>query len=85
MPWPQRLNDNKGHIVPNGSDDVKCLMMMADYTQLFVKPGTHWPVTNAPGFLEFLLSANVCMYVCVCVCVSALEAVNNYWHDIDPI
>ena len=29
-----------------------------------------WPV---PGFLELLLSANVCMhvcvYVCVCVCV----------------
>ena len=23
MSWPQRLNDDKGHIVPNGSDDVR--------------------------------------------------------------
>ena len=36
MPWPQRLNDNEGHIVPNGSDDVKCLITMTDYVQLFV-------------------------------------------------
>ena len=24
---------------------------------------------HAPGFLELLLSANVCIVVCVCVCV----------------
>ena len=38
MPWPQRLNDNKGHniIVPNGSDDVRRPMMMTDYTQLLI-------------------------------------------------
>ena len=36
MPWPQRLNDDKGHIVCNGSNDVQCLMMMTDYVQLFV-------------------------------------------------
>ena len=36
------------------------------------KPGT-------PGFLELLLSVNVCMFacVCVCVCVSTPEAINN--------
>ena len=34
---------------------------------------------RAPGFLELLLSVNVCMHVCVfaCVCVSAPEAMNN--------
>ena len=36
---------------------------------------------RVPGFIELLLSVNVCMhvYVCVCVfaCVSALEAINN--------
>ena len=36
MPWPQRLNDDEGHIVPNGSDDVKYPMMMTDYMQFFV-------------------------------------------------
>ena len=36
MPWPQRLNDDEGHIVPNGSDDVKHPMMMTDYAQFFV-------------------------------------------------
>ena len=30
---------------------------------------------HAPDFLELLLSANVCMRVCVCV--SAPEAINN--------
>ena len=29
------LNDYKEHVVPNGSDDVRCLMMI-DYVQLFV-------------------------------------------------
>ena len=36
MQWPQRLNDDEGHIVPSGSDDVKHPMMMTDYAQLFV-------------------------------------------------
>ena len=35
MPWPQSLNDDEGHIVLNGSNDVKH-PMMTDYTQLFV-------------------------------------------------
>ena len=35
-----------------------------------IKPG-------APGFLEMLLSVSVCMRVCVFVCVSAPEAINN--------
>ena len=36
IPWPQRLNDDEGHIVPNGSDDVKRPITMTDYLQLFV-------------------------------------------------
>ena len=32
---------------------------------------------DAPDFLELLLSANVYMRVCLCVCVSAPEAMNN--------
>ena len=36
MPLPLRLNDNEGHIVPNGSDDVRHPMTMIDYVQLFV-------------------------------------------------
>ena len=36
MPWSQRLNDDEGHIVPNGSDDIKRPMTMTDYAQLFV-------------------------------------------------
>ena len=35
--------------------------------QCIFKPGTHQP---APGFLELLLSMNVCMRVCLCACVS---------------
>ena len=34
MPWPQRLNDDGGHTVPNGSNDIKLPMTMTDYTQL---------------------------------------------------
>ena len=36
MTWPQRLNDDKGHIVPNESDNVRRPMMMIDYENLFV-------------------------------------------------
>ena len=36
MAWPQRLNDDEGHIVPNESDNVKRLMMMTDYAHFFV-------------------------------------------------
>ena len=42
---------------------------------LIFKPGAHWPVTGAR-----LVSYN-CFYadvgMCVCVCVSAPEAINN--------
>ena len=37
-------------------------------------------VPAVPGFIELLLSTNVC----TCVCVSASEAINNLSHDIDP-
>ena len=36
MPWPQRLHDDEGHIVPNESDDVRYPIMMSDYAKLFV-------------------------------------------------
>ena len=31
--------------------------------------------------------ARVCACVCVrvCVCVSSPVALNNYWHDVDPV
>ena len=45
-----------------------------------------------PGFLELLLSVNVCMGVCLraraCVCVPALMLLitsGMMWCDIDPI
>ena len=25
-----------------------------------------------------------CVCLCVCVCVSAPEAINSWWHDMDP-
>ena len=34
MPWPQRLNDNEGHIVSYGSDDVRYPITMTDYIVL---------------------------------------------------
>ena len=35
MPWPQTLNDDEGHIVPNGSEDIRRPITMTNYTQLF--------------------------------------------------
>ena len=32
-----------------------------------------------------IASVRESMRVCVCVCVSAPEAINNLWCDIDPI
>ena len=60
-------------------------MRFLETDQIF-KPG-------APGFLELLLSANVCMLVCVCVCVFAcvcppprlLITSDVMWCDIDLI
>ena len=47
--------------------DFNICMNRRNWNVIF-KPGV-------PGFLELLLSANVCMFVCVCV--SAPEAINN--------
>ena len=35
MPWLKRFNEDRGHIVPNGSDDVRLLLllMISQYTQ----------------------------------------------------
>ena len=41
-------------------------------------------LAHAPGFLKLILcGSSVC--VCVFVCVSAPEAINNYWHDMNSI
>ena len=54
---------------------------MIDSLTFNVCPKVFKPGARAPGFLELLLSANVCMrvcvFACVCVCVSAPEAINN--------
>ena len=41
------------------------------YTHQIFKPGVPATGQSAPGFLELLLSVDVCMHVCVfaCVCV----------------
>ena len=53
---------------------------------LFFKPGTCWQAC-VPGFLELLLSANVCMRACVCVCLPPRLLITSgmMWCDIDPI
>jgi len=33
-------------------------------------------------FFEIAFVRDVCMRVCVCVCVSAPEAINNQWRDM---
>ena len=53
MPWPQRLNDDKGHIVPNGSDDVRRAMMMTNYAQFFVFV-LYWLWMKLYGFANFI-------------------------------
>ena len=49
---------------------------------MIFKSGMRWPVAGAPGFLKLILCG---LSVCVRVCVSVPEAINNYWHDIDLI
>ena len=51
-----------------------------DHPSIYIfKPGALAAGQCVPGFLELLLSANVCMHVCVCVCVcvSTPKAMNN--------
>ena len=64
------LNDivlNDKHL---NDEDALCINTII---HAIFKPGQH-----APGFLELLLSANVCMLVCVCVCVCVRPgAINN--------
>ena len=45
-----------------------------------IKPGAHGRRPHAPGFLKLLWFT--CQYVCVSVCVSAPEGINNRWHDM---
>ena len=46
----------------------------------FFKPGTR---LRAPGFLQLIMcGSSVCVFAYVCVCVSAPEAINNYWRDV---
>ena len=49
------------------------------YTKCMPAEGRHMP-----GFLKLLLSVkSVCVHVCLCVCVSAPEAINNYSHEMN--
>ena len=50
---------------------------------LIFKPGAHRTQAGAPGFLKLFLCGR--LYVCLCVCVSIPEAINNLWCDMDPI
>ena len=55
-----------------------CLFRQTHYHFLVVKPGTR---QHAPGFLKLFLCRCLCMFVCV----SAPEAINNRLHDMDSI
>ena len=55
----------------------------SDEPDYFFKPRMHGRRPRAPGFLKLLWST--CRYACVCVCVSAPEAINNQWYDIDRV
>ena len=44
------------------------------------KPGAHGRRPRVRGFLKLLWFAR--RYVCLCVCVSAPEAINNQWRDM---
>ena len=52
------------------------LLLLACHTACGQRP-------RAPGFLKLFWFAR--RYVCVCVCVSAPEAINNQWRDIDCV
>ena len=53
----------KGHIIPNGSDDVKRPMMMTEYTQLFVFV-LYWLWMKFYGFANFVKQhLMLCEYV----------------------
>ena len=49
-----------------------CVLQLCNFKKVIFKPGAG---RRVPGFLELLLSKNVCM--CACVCASAPEAINN--------
>ena len=36
-------------------------------------------------FLRIASTVRECLHVCACVCVSAPEAINNYWRDMDSM
>ena len=45
------------------------------------KPGARNLWLHAPGFLKSFLFARRYLSVCVSICVSAPEGINNHWHD----
>ena len=53
----------------------QCIIDININTKFIIKPGMPPCGRHAPGFLELLLSANVCIRACVCV--SAPKAINN--------
>ena len=73
MLWPQRLiNDDEGHIVPNGFDDVKRPMMMTDYVQLFVFL-LYWLRMKLCGFANFV-EQHLMLYEYAGISLVAIEA-----------
>ena len=67
-----------------------CIVIDININQPYLfKPGASAEGQCVPGFLELLLSANVCMLVCVfaCVCVPPRLLITSgvMWCNIDPI
>ena len=53
MPWPLKLNDDEGHIVPHGFDNVRRVMIMTEYMQVFVF-ALYWLLMKLYGFANFV-------------------------------
>ena len=53
-------------------------------THILFKPGARGQRPRAPGFLKLLWFAHQYSCVCVClsVCVSVPEGINNQWRDM---
>ena len=70
---------DKSNLASNDVADI-------DLPIVFVKPAAHRLQDGSPGFLKLFLYG--CLYVCVCLCVSAprlLITSSVMWHDVDPM
>ena len=64
------------------SSSIIVLSTSSQGTILLVKPGAHGLRPHEPGFLKLLWFTRRYACVCLSVCVSAHEAINNQWHDM---